>query len=178
MLKMFYPFACVESVFSIDYKKLYNAGFKAIIFDIDNTLVHHGKASTPEVDALFERLHSLGFKTLLMSNNCQKRIEKFNRNINTLFIPDARKPFVKKYKKAISMLKVKDTEVIFVGDQLFTDVLGANKVGIPSILVQHFRGNSGKGIGKRRKLENFILKFYDSNNKYRNRLGDIEKGGE
>lgn len=178
MFKMLYPFACVNSVFTIDYSKLHNAGYKAIIFDIDNTLVHHGKESTPEIDALFKKLHSMGFKTLLMSNNCRRRIEKFNKNINTLFIPDAGKPCTKNYKKALGMLGVKDTEVIFIGDQLFTDVLGANKTGIPSILVQYFRGNSGKGIGKRRKLENILLKFYYSNNKYRNRLGQIEKDGE
>ena len=90
MLERWYPTAHVPSVFAIDYEKLAALGYKGILFDIDNTLVHHGDDSTPEVDALFRHIHSLGLKTLLLSDNSAVRIERFNRNIRTLFIGQAR----------------------------------------------------------------------------------------
>jgi predicted HAD superfamily phosphohydrolase YqeG len=55
MLKLLYPFEYVDSVFSIDYKKLYELGYRGIMFDIDNTLTHHGEDSTKEVDNLWKR---------------------------------------------------------------------------------------------------------------------------
>lgn len=77
MLKNYYPHEYVKSVFLIDYQKLYQKGFRGIIFDIDNTLVHHGDDSTPEIDALFYKIQSLGLKTLLLSNNDRERVERF-----------------------------------------------------------------------------------------------------
>ena len=77
MFKLFYPYEYVESVFSIDYNKLYDMGYRGLIFDIDNTLVHHGDDSTPEIDNLFKVIQNIGFKTLLLSNNNEERIKKF-----------------------------------------------------------------------------------------------------
>ena len=93
MLERWYPTAHVPSVFAIDYEKLSALGYKGILFDIDNTLVHHGDDSTPEVDALFRHIHSLGLKTLLLSDNSAVRIERFNRNIRTLFIAAGPAPY-------------------------------------------------------------------------------------
>ena len=67
----------------IDYQKLYQKGFRGIIFDIDNTLVHHGDDSTPEIDDLFRKIQRLGLKTLLLSNNDRGRVERFIKNIDT-----------------------------------------------------------------------------------------------
>ena len=100
MLERWYPTAHVPSVFAIDYEKLSALGYKGILFDIDNTLVHHGDDSTPEVDALFRHIHSLGLKTLLLSDNSAVRIERFNRNIRTLFIAEAGKPDPAAYRRA------------------------------------------------------------------------------
>ena len=90
MLKIFYPYEYVENVFSIDYKKLYDKGYRGIIFDIDNTLVHHGDDSTKEIDDLFQTIQNIGFKTLLLSNNSEKRIKRFIKNIDSLYIHDAK----------------------------------------------------------------------------------------
>ena len=53
MFTRYYPHEYVESVFTIDYRKLYDKGYRGVIFDIDNTLVEHGGDSNSEVDALF-----------------------------------------------------------------------------------------------------------------------------
>ena len=78
-------------------------GYKAIIFDIDNTLVHHGEDSTQEVDELFRQIQNIGLKTLLLSNNTQERIERFIKNINSLYIYDAQKPSTEGYFKALKL---------------------------------------------------------------------------
>ena len=61
MLEKYYPYGYAPSVFAIDYKKLYDKGFRGLVFDIDNTLVHHGNDSTPEVDAAVCRIEEYRF---------------------------------------------------------------------------------------------------------------------
>lgn len=177
MFKMLYPYEYAESVFDIDYHKLYTLGYRGIIFDIDNTLVHHGEDSTPEVDELFKQIHTVGLKTLLLSNNSTERIERFLKNIESLYIPYADKPRVDNYYKAVRMLGLERNEVVFVGDQLFTDIYGANKSGIANILVKFLQYEHETKIGKKRTLEKFILEFYKRNKAYRHRIGDIHKEG-
>ena len=175
MFKKLYPYEYVESVFSIDYKKLHEKGYKAIIFDIDNTLVPHGKDSTKEVEELFQNLHNIGFKTLLLSNNCEERIKRFIKNIDTLYICDAEKPKTHNYIKAIEKLNIDKKQAIFIGDQIFTDIYGANKSGIDSILVKYIGFYSETKIGIKRNIEKIILKLYRANKTYKNRIGNIEK---
>ena len=177
MLKKLYPYEYVEGVFSIDYQKLYQIGYKGIIFDIDNTLVPHGKDSTTEVDNLFKILNEIGFKTLLLSNNNEQRVKRFVKNIDSKYIYDAEKPNIDGYMKAVEKLKLKKEEVLYIGDQIFTDILGANKAGIDNILVKYigFYDKGKKGI--KRNLEKLILKLYSKSKKYQNRIGDIQKKG-
>lgn len=173
MFERFYPYEYADSVFSIDYRKLYDKGFRGILFDIDNTLVHHGDDSTPEMDALFRNIQSTGLKTLLLSNNDEDRVKRFINNIDTLYLCDAGKPDTAGYLKAVEMLDVKKEETIVIGDQIFTDILGANRSGLASILVKFIKLDSETRIGKRRYLEYLILEFWKHNKKYHRRLGDI-----
>ena len=173
---MFYPYEYVKSVFDIDYDKLYSLGYRGLIFDIDNTLVHHGENSTPQIDELFRQIHITGFKTLLLSNNNKERIERFLTNIDSFYISDADKPKTSNYDKAVKMLNIKKDEAVFIGDQIFTDIYGANRYGIASILVDFLHYENETKYGKKRALESVVLKFYKHNRKYRNRLGNICKG--
>jgi HAD superfamily phosphatase (TIGR01668 family) len=174
MLEKFYPYEYADSVFAIDYKKLYDMGYRGIIFDLDNTLVHHGDDSTPEVDALFRRLNKLGFRTALLTDNEQSRVERFIRNIETEYVCDADKPSPKGYNKAIARLGLKKEQIIYIGDQIFTDIVGANRVELANILVKFIRLKDEEWIGKRRYLEYLILSFYKRDPRYRSRLGDIK----
>ncbi|MDL2236978.1 YqeG family HAD IIIA-type phosphatase [Christensenellaceae bacterium OttesenSCG-928-K19] len=173
MLKMLYPCEYVESVFAIDYHKLYGKGYKGVIFDIDNTLVHHGEDSTSETDKLFQMIHGVGLKTLLLSNNNEERIKRFLKNIDSLYICDAQKPGVTNYLKAIEMMKLKKEEVVVIGDQIFTDIWGANRSGIASVLIEYMRYDDETRIGIRRTIEKMILKFYGFSKSCQNRIGDI-----
>lgn len=173
MLERFYPYEYAESVFAIDYDKLYRLGYRGILFDIDNTLVHHGEDSTEEVDALFQTIHKAGLRTLLLSNNDEERIQRFLRHIDSFYISDAGKPGTGGYRQALRMLGIRKAEAVVIGDQLFTDIYGANRCGIASILVRYLRRPGEKKIGKRRRAEQIILWFYRRNRLCQNRIGDI-----
>ena len=178
MFKYFYPYEYVDSVFCINYNELYKKGYRGIIFDIDNTLVHHGEDSTKEIDELFKMIQKIGFKTCLLSNNNEERVIRFLKNIDSLYICDAGKPKVTNYEKAVEMMNITKNETVFIGDQIFTDILGANKSGIANILVKFIRAKDETKIGKRRQLEKIILKIYMKNKKFQHRIGNIIKREE
>ena len=175
MFKIFYPYEYVKSVFAINYNKLYSKGYKGLIFDIDNTLVHHGDDSTKEVDELFRYIQQIGFKTIILSNNSEERVKRFLKNINSLYIYDAKKPAVSNYLKTLEKLGLRKEEMIVIGDQIFTDIWGANRSGITSILVEFIRKENETKIGKKRQIEKIILWFYKKNKAFQNRIGNIVK---
>lgn len=175
MLRKFYPSQRAASVFAIDYQKLYSLGYRGIIFDIDNTLVHHGKDSTPEVDALLAQIKRIGFKTMMLSNNGVDRIERFLRNIDSPYISNADKPNPENYYRALERMGLEAAQTVVIGDQVFTDILGANRSGIRSILVDFIRAPNETKIGIRRNVEKVILLCYRLCPSRRNRIGDIDK---
>ena len=168
---MFYPWEYAPSVFAIDYERLYEYGLRGLIFDVDNTLVHHNDDSTPEVDELFRRLYRIGFKTVLLSDNEKSRMERFVKNIDTPYICDADKPSPEGYKKALAVLKMKKAKTVCIGDQMFVDIIGANRLAIPNILVHYITVPGETKIGKKRYIEKLILKIYSHRKKYTHRLG-------
>lgn len=175
MLKKYFPYEYAQSVFAIDYNKLFQKGFKGIIFDIDNTLVHHGDNSNPQVDALFEEIHRIGLKTVLLTNNDQERVLRFIQNIDTPFVCDADKPAKAGYLKALDVLQLKKEETVVIGDQIFTDICGANQCGIPNILVKFITLPGVTRIGKRRYIEKAILLIRKMSKNGGSKIGDIER---
>jgi HAD superfamily phosphatase (TIGR01668 family) len=175
MFWLLFPYEYVDSVFSIDYQKLVQKGYKGIIFDIDMTLVPHGADSTKEIDALFKTVHELGLKTLLLTNNSEERVRRFTKNIDTLYLCDANKPEPEGFLKAVEMMEIKKEETVYIGDQIFIDIYGANKCGIANILVHYVTAEAETKIGIRRNLEKIILTLYRITKFYQHRLGDIQK---
>ena len=170
MLGKFYPYEYVESIFDIDYEELYKRGYRALIFDVDDTLVPADYDSNEEVDDFFRKIQAIGFKTILLSNNCEERILSFLKNIDSPYIANAQKPYLQGYEKALEFLQVDKNQVIMIGDQIFTDVLGANRFNIPNILVKFIGFTEKKYLGKRRTLESVILYFYSKNKKMNSRI--------
>ena len=167
MLRAFYPCEYVESAFDIDYQKLYELGYRGVIFDIDNTLVPHGADSTPEVDALFARIQALGLVTAVISDNDATRVERFLENIDCPYVCDAAKPRPDGYEKALELLGLPKSQVVCVGDQVFTDVLGANLCGLDTILVKYIGHDEPGPKGKRRDLEQKIIDQYERSGEHR-----------
>ena len=160
MFKRFYPDRLVDSIYDIDFEALYNEGKRALLFDIDNTLVEHDADSNEKVDAFFVKLHSIGFKTCLISNNEEERVVRFNKNINTDYIYKAGKPLKNGYLAGISKLGVTAGETVFIGDQLFTDIIGAKNAGIDNICVKPIGPDKKTTIKLKRILERPIFMSY------------------
>ena len=160
MIQQFYPDEWLDSAYVIDYEKLYKEGYRGLIFDIDNTLVPHGKPATKESVELFRRLHELGFETCLISNNQKPRVEPFAKAMKTRYLYNAHKPSPKNYLLAMEKMGTGLTDTVFIGDQLFTDVWGAKKAGIYSILVKPIHPKEEIQIVLKRRLERIVLYFY------------------
>ena len=162
MLKKLYPKKYVESTYVIDFEKCYKKGFRGVLFDIDNTLVPHGAPADERAVELFKKLDEIGFKYCLISNNKGPRIIPFAEAVGAKnYIVDAHKPMVKSYKKAMELMDTDKTNSMFVGDQIFTDVFGANRAGMYTILVKPIHPKEEIQIVLKRYLEKIVLKFYE-----------------
>lgn len=161
MFQTFYPDTCADSTYEIDFEKYYEDGYRAIIFDIDNTLVEHGVKADERCIALFKRLKRIGYSTMLLSNNKEPRVKSFFEQIQADgYIYKAGKPSIKNYVQAMSRMDSRRDTTLFVGDQLFTDVWGAKKAGIFSILVKPIDKKEEIQIVFKRYLEKIVLHFY------------------
>ena len=157
MLERFYPNEYLDSVYDIDFEMYYKQGIRGIISDIDNTLVPHGAPATEEIVALFDKIHKLGIDTCLISNNQEQRVEPFAYAVKSKYIFDAHKPSTRNYKKAMELMHTDVDSTIFVGDQIFTDVYGANRTGIQSVMVKKIDKKEEIQIVLKRIPEKFIL---------------------
>ena len=160
MLERFYPDHEKDSVYKLDFEGLYVKGYRGIIFDIDNTLVPHGAPADKQAIRLFKRLHRIGFDTVLLSNNKEPRVKSFAEQVQSDYIFKANKPGAGGYLKAMEMMDTTKENTIFIGDQLFTDVWGAKKLGIVTYLVKPIHPKEEIQIVLKRKLEWIVLYFY------------------
>ena len=165
MLKTFHPDDYMSSTYVIPFEKLYEEGYRGVIFDIDNTLVMHGAPADERAIELFAKLKSLGFQCCLLSNNKQPRVDLFNKDVQVHAIPDAHKPARGNYLKAMELMGTDLSNTIFVGDQLFTDVWGAKRTGIRNVLVQPINPKEEIQIVLKRYLEKIVLYFYKRSKK-------------
>lgn len=155
-----FPSVWLDSVYQVDFKTYYDQGYRGIIFDVDNTLVPHGAPATEEAIAFFEKLREIGFDTMLLSNNKEPRVKSFALDVKSKYIYKADKPSRKGYEKAVADMGITKETALFVGDQLFTDVWGANRSGIYSILLKPINPKEEIQIILKRRLEAVVLYFY------------------
>ena len=152
-MENFIPDIYQKNIYDIDYHKLKKRGIKCLLFDLDNTLVPV-KTDTPtkKVKELFHFLET-DFKVIIISNSNRKRLIPFKEGLNVDVAASAHKPFKKKYLKIMATYKFKEHEIAAIGDQLLTDIYGANKIGITSILISP--------IGEYEKFGTKINRFFE-----------------
>ena len=160
MFKCFYPTYNEKSVYDMDFSKYNKMGYKGFIFDIDNTLVGHDAPADERAEGLLKGLMESGYKVCLLSNNKGPRVHEFNKNINATTICDALKPKADGYVRAVSALGLEKKEILAIGDQLFTDIWGANRADIDVVLVERLFPKETKFIYFKRILEKIVLLFY------------------
>lgn len=156
-MEVFRPDVYQKSIYDIDYMKLKNNGIRCLLFDLDNTLAPIDiTVPDKKLQDFFHYLEEIGLKAIILSNASKKRVTPFKEKCNIDSSYHSHKPFKKKYKRILEIYHFKDTEVACVGDQLLTDVFGANRLGFTSILVNPISKNDHLPTKINRFLENRI----------------------
>ncbi len=149
-----------NSTYGIDFDQLQEEGYRGVIFDIDNTLVPHGAPADERALALFAHLHELGYVCLLLSNNKEPRVQPFADAVGAQFICKAGKPKPSGYRRAMAQMGTDADTTLVVGDQIFTDICGANLAGLRTILVRPIHPKEEIQIVLKRIIEKPILWCY------------------
>ncbi len=157
----FLPYDHYEAIDSIDYDALYDVGKRALLFDVDNTIIPYDESMpSARVRELFDTIAAKGFFVVLISNNNASRIAPFAQALGLPYVAMAKKPLKRGFKRALSKIPTTYNlrEVLVIGDQLMTDVYGASRVGISTILVTPIKRKSEKWYTKiNRKIEEKML---------------------
>ena len=138
IVRLFRPNETADSVFAIDYDRLWNAGKRALIFDLDKTLTPwQGETLSPAAKALLDSLTEKGFRIAILSNRNRGGSNKdFLTDVPFPVVRNAGKPRSRAFCMLLDQLKAPATEAVMIGDRWLTDVLGANRLGIHSVRVR------------------------------------------
>ena len=143
----FTPQYLFQDVTHITPEFLQQKGIRALLLDVDNTLTSHGSQQlSPEIAHWLEQMKQAGIKLVIASNNTHHRVEPFASRIDLPFVAMCCKPLPFGLARARKHLGVGRRELAMVGDQLFTDILGARRAGIKAFMVEpiQLRGNPGR----------------------------------
>ncbi|EMA6341670.1 YqeG family HAD IIIA-type phosphatase [Bacillus cytotoxicus] len=158
-MKLFLPNEYVKNVYHVQPEELKKRGIKGVITDLDNTLIEWDRPNaTPQLEQWFLNMKEQNIQVTVVSNNNEKRVKDFAEPLGIPFIHSARKPFVRAFKRAIERMNLKPEEVVVIGDQILTDVLGGNRVGLHTILVVPVAQTDGLVTRFNRKIERRIMK--------------------
>lgn len=138
MLANLCPGMCIDRVEHIDLEDLARQGFTTLLFDLDNTLVSwRNYRVRPEILQWLERAREMGFKMCLVSNCLLRfRVDRLAALIGLPAIPRAAKPRSRSFVRALDLTRSRPEQTVVIGDQMFTDVLGGNRMGLFTILVR------------------------------------------
>lgn len=152
----------LHGITDITVEILNKFNIKALLLDVDNTMsTHHGQALTEGLLEWIDRMNKNGIKLMVLSNSKRKRIEPFAERISLPFISLGCKPLPTGYLRGVRALGEKRKNVAIVGDQIFTDVLGGNLVGVKTVLLTPIKPEDGLSFKIRRNLEKKIYKHYN-----------------
>ena len=135
----------------------YKDKYKLILLDIDNTIAIPDSGNcSKQAKAFIKKLQDNGFKVVIFSNNNEKRVKNFIGDLDVDYYHYALKPLPFSYFKVCKKYHVKPSETIVLGDQLLTDILGANLSGCYGIYTKRLVEQDSKVTARNRKIENFI----------------------
>ena len=144
---------------SLSILKKYN--INTLILDVDNTMsTHHGQVLTDGLTDWIDIMHKNNIGLIVLSNSKEERVKPFAEKINLPYISLGLKPLPFGYIKALKRAGSKRKNTAIVGDQIFTDILGGNTVGVKTILLTPIKPEDGISFKIRRKIEKFLFKLY------------------
>lgn len=158
---LFKPDVKLRGITDITVELLKNHDIKALLLDVDNTMsTHHGTILTEGLMEWIAKMQQSGIKLMVLSNSKRFRIQPFAARIGLPFISLGCKPLPTGYLRGVKALGEKRNNVAIVGDQIFTDILGGNAVGVKTILLTPIKPEDGWSFKIRRKLEKKLYKKY------------------
>lgn len=148
------------SLLTINMEELKRREIKGIIIDLDNTIIPWDSSELPSdiFDCLQHWLDN-GLKICLLSNNTRKRVEQIATTLKIPYVYRAFKPANSGFNKALSLLNLSSAEAAVIGDQLFTDILGGNRLGLFTIWVAPLANQEFIGTKVTRKIERFAVRI-------------------
>ncbi len=160
MWNMVCPRLYVNSIFAIPLDAIWRLGIRGLIFDVDNTLTGwRGKDLDERTLQWFNTVTERGFRVCLVSNSSHReRVMAFGRLLDVCAIPRAYKPMGRPFLEALKKLKTEPASTAVIGDQIFTDVLGGNRLGLYTILVVPLSSEEFIGTKCVRLLERLVIK--------------------
>lgn len=163
LLKYVCPDYRVKSIFDISPKWLKRNGYMRVVVDIDNTLLPRDKTMVgPRAMTWVRQCHQMGINVALISNNGGDRIKAITRQTGLGTIMRAAKPLPMAYKQIVKAMGT--DKILFVGDQLLTDVLGAKWAKLPVVWVESLGGKEHFITRCTRKLEKYFIGRLTKNN--------------
>ena len=155
--KYLFPDYMAPNVYDMDFEILASLGVKGLILDIDNTLVKPGeKRPDDRTERWFEAARDGGFKVCLLSNSSRRRVAGFASGSGVFAVAKAGKPLRRGFIKAMRLLKCDASQVCVIGDQIFTDILGAKRLGLTAVLTEPFTKREEPLVALKRFPEFFI----------------------
>lgn len=171
MWKRLLPDVCLDAFREITPAFLQEQGIRGLILDIDNTLVPYEIAEpTPEVLAWLASLTEAGISYAFVSNNHRDRVEKFCRELQAFYVFDSHKPLRGALRRAQAELGCPTHEICAVGDQVFTDVYAAKRMGFRAILLPPIRDKRDLFTRFKRLLERPVRRAYAKRQKRRSQV--------
>lgn len=160
MYDIFCPDLIADSLHDISIEELKKRGISGIIFDLDNTIVPWGSYDLcPEIVVWLQGLLTEGFKVCLLSNNTSRRVEDIAGTLGIPFVSKAFKPFKNGFRQAARQMEIPLSQTAVIGDQLFTDVLGGNRLGLFTIWVKPLTTREFVGTKITRQLEKLMVRI-------------------
>lgn len=125
-----------NNIYEINYELLYKNGIRLLLFDLDNTLIPVNSNYIPErLPFLLKRLKEMGFRTAIISNRQESRVLEISESLNISSYYLAFKPLKRKFITILNDYDLSNKQIVMIGDQIITDIFGAKRMGIYSILV-------------------------------------------
>ncbi len=158
-MSIFTPFEMFGKIVDITPEYLKENNIKTLLLDVDNTLSrHHEGILYKGVAEWLEKMQKNGIGLLIVSNSKNCRIEPFAKTVGLDFEALSLKPLPKGIKRGIKKIGADKKTTALVGDQIFTDVLGAKISGIKALFVRYIEAEKGRSFKIRRYFERKILK--------------------
>lgn len=161
MLQKLCPNLQAESVLDLNLHELQKIGIRGIIFDLDNTLVEwkHDNLNQ-EIIELIARFKAAGLQMCILSNALEHRVEAVAKLLEIPYVSRAIKPRKFPFKKALELMGTTPEETAVVGDQLFTDILGGNRMELYTIWTPPLSSAEFLSTRAVRQLERLVIKRF------------------